>query len=520
MLRRTFFFLAGAAVARPVVAQSRFNVLVYGSTPAGVAAAIAAARTGARVGLVEPGGHVGGRFSDALGFDEINRMDESSYGGLFSALRAKVDEHYGAPTLLPEPGVHEKLLRAWLEAERVELLDGFGSARLERAGGTLAALGGADGRRLEAQIFIDATYMGDLLGQAGSSWKLGREGAAQYNESLAGVRRVIENPPGELEIPVFHSPVSPFRGEDFLVPMLHGMSDGARPDGSEDPHLQAANLLACMSKNPDNRVPFEKQPRAYSPAEFEILARELARLPELRYGFGAIPNDKGKMNESIARLVHWGYVGGCDGYPQANMTSRRELWERHKGYTERLIWFLQNEPAVPEALRESMREWGLAKDEFTDNDNWPRGLYVREGRRLVGDFVLTQKDLYEDNRKEDSIALGSFPVDSHAVRRLATKEGVINEGGFLVHCPVYELPYRALLPKKSECTNLLAPVGLSASRVAFCSVRVEPTWMALGEAAGAAAALASKAGVGAHEVNVSEVQARLKEGGLPIKAKG
>ena len=519
MLRRTFFFLAGAAIARPAVAQGAFNVLVYGSTPAGVAAAIAAARTGARVALVEPSAHVGGRFSDALGFDEINRMDESSYGGLFTELRAKVDEHYGAPTLLPEPGVHEKILRAWLEAELVQVIEGFGPARVERADGTIGALGGAEGRRLEAQIFIDATYMGDLLGQAGSAWKLGREGAEEYGESLAGVRRVIENPPGELEIPVFRSPISPFRGEDFLIPMLHGMEEDAFPDGAADPHLQAANLLACMSKEPGNRVSFDKAPRSYTPVDFELLARELARLPELRYGFGAMPNGKGKMNESIARLVHWGYVGACDGYPQAEPASRRELWERHKGYTERLIWFLQNEPAVPEPVREEMRQWGLAKDEFTDNANWPRGLYVREGRRLVGDFVLTQKDIYGDNRKEDSIALGSFPVDSHAVRRLASKEGVINEGGFLVRCPVYEIPYRALLPKKAESVNLLAPVGLSASRVAYCSVRVEPTWMALGEAAGAAAALAAKAGVSAHDVAVSEVQARLKEGGLPIQAK-
>ncbi len=518
MQRRTFFFLAGAALARPAIAQSRFNVVVYGSTPAGIAAAIAAARTGARVGLIEPSDHIGGRFADTLGYDEINRMAEGSYGGLFGELRKKTEEHYGEPVLLPEPHVHEQILSAWLEKELVEVIPGFGAARMERAGATVAALAGGGGKRIEAQVFIDASYMGDLLGQAGVEWKVGRESAEQYGESLAGVRRVIEDPPGELEIPVFSSPISPFRGKtEGPAPLVQGFSATAAPDGSADTYLQAANLLACMSKNPDNRVPIE-QPPAYFAAEFEILSREFQRMPDQKYGFSSMPNGKGKMNESIAKLVHWGYVGGANGYPLGNSENRQMLWDAHRRYTHRLLWFLQTESVVPEALRESMREWGLAADEFADNDHWPRGLYAREGRRVVGDFVLTQKDIYEDNRKEDSIALGSFPVDSHAVRRLGTDAGVVNEGGFLVQCPVYEIPYRALLPKKAECVNMLSPVGLSASRVAFCSARVEPTWMALGEAAGAAAALAAKVSQGVHDVPVDELQTRLKEGGLPIRA--
>lgn len=520
MQRRTFFFLAGAALARPAIAQSRFNVIVYGSTPAGVAAAISAARTGARVALIEPTAHLGGRFADALGYDEINRMADGSYGGLFDELRGKTEEHYGEPVKLPEPGIHEQIIASWLEAELVQVFADFGPARMERAGTTVAALASAGGQRIEAQVFVDASYMGDLVGQAGVEWRLGRESAEQYGESMAGVRRVIEDAPAELEIPVFESPISPFRGEtEGPAPLVQGFAATYPPDGSADSHLQAANLLACMSKNPDNRIAIEK-PAIYSAAEFEILARELSRLPDLQYGFSEIPNGKGKMNESIARLVHWGYVGGSNGYPQGNSERRMQVWQAHQRYTHRLLWFLQTESSVPESLRESMREWGLAVDEFADNDHWPRGLYVREGRRLVGDFVLTQKDIYDDNRKEDAIALGSFPVDSHAVRRLGTDAGIVNEGGFLVHSPVYEIPYRALLPKKAECVNMLAPVALSASRVAFCSARVEPTWMALGEAAGAAAAMASKVSKGVHDVPVQDLQARLEEVGLPIRAKG
>lgn len=517
--RRDFLAVSAAASVTACVTDPVNSVVVYGATPAGIAAAIAARRRGAQVLLVEPTDHVGGRFADSLGFDEVNRMDPASVGGLFAELRGRVDAHYGESTLLPEPHVHERLLGEWLADEGVDFLTGSYAKGFEKSGERLVSMATDDGHTIRGDVFVDASYMGDLLPLAGVDWTAGREAAEQYGESLAGVRRSVEAPGGTppVEIPVFASRVNG-RGEGGdLLPLMQGELDAYPPDGSGDKHLQAANMLTCMSKDPANRIAIEK-PADYEAAEFEILRRELARVPDLGYGFGKIPNAKGKMNESIARLVHWGYVGQCDDYPTATVQRRREIWESHRRYTHRILWFLGNDAGVPEALRESVREWGLAADEFTDNDQWPRGLYVREGRRLVGDYVMTQEDIYEENRKRDSIALGGFPVDSHAVRRLASNDGVVNEGGFLLHSPIYEIPYRALLPKRAQCSNLLSPTAASLSRVVYCSVRVEPTWMALGEAAGTAAALASRAGVSPHALPIDEMQMTLPREGLPVRA--
>lgn len=517
--RRDLFSLPLAAgLGTACLGTPETGVVVYGATPAGIAAAIAARRRGQKTLLVEPSQHLGGRFADALGFDEVNRMDPASVGGLFSELRGRVDRHYGRPTLLPEPYVHERLLGEWLVEEKVDVVLGARAAAFEKSGERLVAMTAEDGRTIAGQVFVDASYMGDLLPLAGVDFVVGREPADQYGESLAGVRRSIAPPGGSppVEIPVFSSPVDPLDAEGGRLPLIQGELDDFPPNGSGDAHLQAANLLACLTNDPQNRIAIER-PSDYDDAEFELLRRELDRVPDLRYGFGKIPNGKGKMNESIARLVHWGYVGQCDDYPTASDERRRDIWDDHRRYTQRILWFLGNDPAVPESLRDSVRQWGLAADEFTDNDHWPRGLYVREGRRLVGDYVMTQADIYERDGKADSIALGGFPVDSHAVQRLASEDGVVNEGGFLLHAPIYEIPYRALLPKQAQCSNLLVPVAASVSRVVYCSVRVEPTWMALGEAAGTAAALASRAGISPQTLRPEELQLTLPREGLPIR---
>jgi hypothetical protein len=316
------------------------------------------------------------------------------------------------------------------------------------------------------------------------------------------------------------SPISGLAADGkTLLPHVQGLTTDVN-EGDGDTHLQCANLYACLTKDPANRIDLTA-PQNYDPAEFELLRREITRLgKEAGFGFGGgVPGDKTKVNDGVNYLLHWGLAGGADAYPAATPKERRRIWETHRGYTHRLLWFLRTDAAVPESIRQNLQQWGLPKDEFTDNAHWPYDLYAREGRRMISDFVITQRDLFDDLNKPDSIALGCFPVDSHVVRRLATPDGkeVINEGGYLVIPPIYEIPYRALTPKAAECGNLLVTCALSSSRVAFNSLRVEPTWMMLGQAAGTAAALAQKDKTTVQRVKVAELQRRLKEAAVPFQ---
>jgi hypothetical protein len=508
------------AAGRNPLAES-YDVAVLGATPAGIAAAISARRTGsAHVVLADSSLHVGGRFAETIGFGEIRLMRPETVGGLWTELRAKVDSHYGKPTATPEPHVMEKILRTWLDDEGVVFVDRFTPARADKKGPHLVRVYANWRGRIEAPVFIDASYHGDLLPHAGVSFTIGRESRAQYGESLAGVLLKLVNPPGAIHLPVLNSLISGFAADGrTLLPHVHGLTTDVR-EGDGDAHLQCANLYACFTKNPANRLELTA-PMNYDPAEFELLRREIVRLgKDARFGFGgSVPGDKAAMNDGVNFLLHWGLAGGADGYPAATQKERRQIWETHRDYTHRLLWFLRTDAAVPEAIKQNLQQWGLPKDEFTDNGHWPYELYAREGRRMMGDFILTQRDLFDELTKPDAIALGSFPVDSHVVRRLATPDGkeVINEGGYLVIPPVYEIPYRALTPKAAECDNLLVTCALSSSRVAFNSLRVEPVWMMLGQAAGTAAALVQKDKATVQGVNGAELQKRLREASVPLK---
>ncbi len=513
-----FLLLVGSLVCH--VAHSAHPTAIVGATPAGIAAAIAARRAGAEsVVLLEPSAHVGGRFSEALGFGEVDRMKPAVLGGLWVELRRKVDAHYGRSTLSPEPHVHEHILEQWLQAEGVAVMKNFQPVRVEKSGARIRRIVAADQREVAAAVFIDATYHGDCLPLAGVTWVVGREPRQHYGESLAGVVLELKDPPGPIDIPIWRSPVSGFHPDGkTLLPHVQGLTTDVTP-GAGDAHLQCANLYACLTKDPANRIDLT-EPAQYDPAEFELLRRELSRPPDKPpFGFGGgVPNEKTKVNDGVDRLLHWGLAGGADAYPTATPEERRRIWEEHRAYTHRLLWFLRNDPNVPEAMRSNLRQWGLPKDEFAANGHWPWDLYAREGRRMIGDFVMTQRDLFTDIAKQDAIALGCFPVDSHVVRRLATPDGkeVVNEGGFLVIPPVYQIPYRALTPKRAECENLLVPVALSSSRVAFNSLRVEPTWMATGEAAGAAAAFAARINKPVQEIDISKLQLHLRATGLIV----
>ncbi|QDU59914.1 FAD dependent oxidoreductase [Planctomycetes bacterium Pan216] len=495
------------------------QVCVVGGSPSGIAAAIAAKRAGAeRVVLVEELGHVGGRMSETLGFGEQNRMKPASLGGLWNELQSRVAARYGKRVSTPEPHVIEKVFDDWLVEEGVHVIKSFPLREVTKKGSRITHITSSGGRLVEADVFVDATYTGDLLAKSGLTTTIGREARSTYGESLAGVVLALENPPGKVVEDIHRSPVSGFAEDgSTLLPHISGLTTAVTP-GAGDDHLQCFNMYACFTNDTSNRVDLTK-PDDYHDREFELLRREIKRLGRVPFGIGGgVPHGKAKINDGVPLLLHWGLVGGGDGYAQASAEERRTIWKAHRDYTRRLLWFLQHDPAVPEKQRARFRAWGLPRDEFVENGHWPWDVYIREGRRLVGDFIMTQADLFEQTRKSDAIALGSFPVDSHVVQRLASPDGkeVINEGGYLVEPPLYQIPYRALLPKRSECENLLAPVCMSTSRVAFNSLRVEPTWMLTGQAAGTAAAIAAHDSIVVHEVPVTRMQGKLRSEGITL----
>ena len=367
-----------------------------------------------------------------------------------------------------------------------------------------------------AQIFIDCSYEGDLMADSGVSYTLGRESVSQYGESLAGIR------PG-------------FMGNNFIYPMKAETSSGAvypevSPEpvgqrGSGDERIQAYTYRLCLSNDPANQIPFSK-PLFYDPARYELLLHWLEVLKSNEGGraltlsdlmfFGRLPNNKVDVNNSGPFSTD--YIGGSLDYAEGDLRTRREIEGAHRNYLEGLFYFLWKDESVPTELREEIGRWGYARDEFVDNGNWPYQIYLREGRRMTGEFVMTQQDLQTNRAKEDSIGMGTYNIDSHHVQRFITADGYIqNEGDIQVRVSPYQIPYRIMVPKREEAENLLVPVCMSASHVAYGSLRMELQYMILGEAAGTAAVQSFSEDVTVQDITVPILQKRLEEKGAVLE---
>ena len=494
------------------------DVCVYGATPAGVAAAVGAAGEGASVVLVEPENLVGGMMSSGLGFSDSSQMAREALGGIFREFHQRVGAYYLKRGLgdaarvsdkqpdgyLHEAHVGEAIFNDLLREAGVRVMLGHTLISVQQEGARLRSLR-AGAATIHARAFIDATYEGDLMAKAGVTSMIGREPAHQYREPLAGQQ--YRKPPMK---------ISPFDANGELLPLMTARSaaDLTLPDR----HVMAYSFRFCVTADPANQVPIP-EPAAYDPAQFELLRRFLATKPADKHvmDFYALPNGKWDVNNSLGRQISLALVGASDAWPEADAAARRKIWEAHKQYTLGLIHFLKTDPVVPSYMRDDMVKWGLCKDEFAATGHWPPILYIREARRMVGAYVMVEKDIEEDIRKPDSIGVGSFPTDSHDCQRLVTSKGFAIDEGLIYprHLPSrkigqpYEMPYRSITPKAEECDNLLVPVCLSASHVAFCSVRVEPSWMVLGQSAGIAAALAVKANVSVQLLDYAALKARL-----------
>ena len=500
-------------------AAQTFDVVVYGGTAGGAIAAVAAAREGLKVALLEPTDHIGGMVSGGLGFTDFGKKEV--IGGYALEFYGRVGRYYGMNRYgnplawYHEPHVAETILREMLRGAGVKVFEKHRlreKGAVRKSGPTVNEIDTDNGATFAAKIFVDSSYEGDLMVQAGVTSTYGRESSAQYGEPLAGVR---ERTP-------FHQflvNVAAKGREGKLLPEVS--SNKVAAAGSADKKVQAYNYRMCFSDVPENSVPFAK-PAGYDPARYELLNRliqarmaaEKGRVPALRTLMAPdkLPNGKYDVNNNGAFSTD--YIGGSWNYPTAGYAEREQINKAHKDYIAGLFYYLANDPRVPAELRREMNGFGLCKDEFTDTGNWPNQLYIRESRRMVGEYVVIQKDLQDDLTKPDVIGMGSYNSDSHNIERVVDADGFVrNEGDMQVAVKPYQIPYRVMVPKRGEAGNLLVPVSFSASHVAYSSLRMEPQYMILGQAAGVAAKMAIDAKQPVQDVDTTMLSARLKKQG-------
>lgn len=515
----------------------RYDAIVYGATPAGIMTAVAVAREGKSVLLIEPGRFIGGMV--AGGLSRTDYGNEKTVGGYAREYFDRCSAEYGGEARwYLEPHVFEQVFEAMIrENGRIELLREQRLQAADMDGNRLVAVRLANGGIYEASVFADCTYEGDLMAKAGVPYRVGRESAAMYGEPLAGVQMVNKRNMHR-ELPLDDSfmgsecaclggaagkhyvSMSAFaQARDGYERLRWGVNPlPAQPDGSGDGKTQAYNFRLTVTRHKDNQVPFPK-PRHYDPDRYELLLDYILRWPMIRFArlvhLGKLANDKFDVNNNGPFSTD--YVGGNTAYPDGDYAAREAIWQDHIDYVQGFFWFLGHDPRVPERLRNEVAEWGLCKDEFVRNGNWPYQLYVREGRRMRGAYVMTQHDLLEQVRKTDAVAIGCFVIDSHSVDRVVNADGfAVNEGGIDVHPQPYHIPFSCLVPRKDDAVNLLVPICLSASHVAYGSLRMEPVYMMLGHAAGIAASMLIESGPNGaiQDIDIGRLQRHLQRQGL------
>jgi len=505
--------------------EHAFDVVVYGATPGGITAAVAAARQKASVVLIEPTRHIGGMVSGGLSATDSG--NPRYIGGLALEFfdRAAAKYHDPAKLVSPrdkwlsEPHVAEQTFLEMVREAGIKLVTQASLEAVVRQGHRIVGLRTDDGTIYRGRIFIDASYEGDLMARAGVKYAVGRESRAAYGESLAGFCPPKLRPRTAAFMAtkgssyVHGTPVElSARYPDGRL--LWGIKDIPWPEPGAGDHLvQSYNFRVIATQRKDILVPFPK-PQHYDPARYELLLRMLLAFPGVRFErlvfTGAIPNGKYDVNAS-GLIVSTDHPGYNTEYPDGDPATRQRIWQDHVDWAQGIFYFLGHDRRVPQELRDQVQGWGLCKDEFADNHYWPYALYVREARRMIGAYVMRQSDCQANVAKPDSVAMGTFILDCHCVERLVTSEGLaIDEGNFDVVVRPYQIAYRSITPVRQQCENLLVPVCLSATHVAYGSIRMEPQYMMLGHAAGLAAVMAIEKKVAVQEIDVAGLQRTLR----------
>lgn len=487
--------------------SSRVDVFIYGATPAGIAAAVAVHDAGLLSIIVEPSSHIGGMMTGGLSAADL--CTERAIGGFSRSVFERIGKVYGESFGKRfEPSVAQNVFAEIIQEKNLHILSGVALQSLNKQGTRILSVKLSNGKTVEAKMFLDASYEADLLPLAQVSSIVGREAQDTYRERLAGVR----HDPGFLR----HQFHATFSGRDASGKLLPGIQgQGLAPLGSADNKVPAYNFRPCITKRPDIRIPFYK-PAAYAPAQYALLANYLAVQRKLThrdlFTILKIPNGKFDLNNGGPFSTN--LIGGSWEYPEGNAEKRARIADAHARYIQGLLYFLSHDKKVPEHIRKEVSSWSYCGDEFQSTKNFPPQLYVRQARRLIGEYVLVQRDIFRARRKVDSVGMASCPIESHHVQRVLLDDGrVFNEGHVQKPVLPYQIPYRSLLPKAQEAENLIVPVALSASHIAYTSLRMEPVYMILGESAGVAAALAIEQDVAFQELPYDELRGKLLERG-------
>jgi hypothetical protein len=513
------------------------DIVIYGGTTGGIFSAIAAVREGASVVVLEPGTYLGGMITSGLGETDTGRRE--TIGGMAGDFYRRINAHYQRPEAWRfqrrdeyiaklgrdriasdgkwwkvEPSVAMKVLRELMQEAGVKVLTDHRLVRVDKRGGRIVSVRCENGAEFSGRIFIDATYEGDLMALAGVSYRVGRESAAEYGEPFAGVVPRQYSTRNQVDVDL-----SPYDDQGRLV---HGVQAGERgADGAGDRKVQAYNYRLCLTNVPENRIPIGR-PERYDPVWYELHARYFAAKPGLRLadilGGGPLPN--GKTDNNGKGPFGTDIIGFNWEYPDGDRATREKILRYHADFTQGLLYFLGHDERVPAAVREEMRQWGYAADEFRDTGHFPPQLYIREARRLVGAYVMTSHDIAKSQVKTDAVGLASYKPDSHLVQRIVDQGFVRHEGNpndFTGSPRPYEVPYRAMTPKASDCENLLVTFCVSASHMAFASLRMEPVFMILSQSAGVAAVQAMRSQSTVQSIDIPKLQRTLNQQGQILK---
>lgn len=518
-------------------AEPTYDVVVYGGTSGGVTAAIQAARMGKTVVLIEPSAHIGGLTSGGLGATDIG--NKAAIGGLSREFYRRIGKHYRQAEAwkygsyesytrqgksgnedelwMFEPHVAEKIFREWLAEFHVPIVQE--RFRLKDAvkmdGRKLLAIRMESDKWFYGRMFIDASYEGDIMAMSGCQYHVGREANSVYDETINGVQ--VANATKHQFIKDIDPYVTPGDPSSGLLPLVQSGPPGV--DGAGDKRIQAYNFRLCTTDVPENRKPWPKPP-GYDPAQFELLLRNF-EAGDLRSPWNPIfmPNRKTDTNNNFA--ISTDFIGANYDYPDGDWPTRERIIRQHMLYQMGLMYTLANNPRVPVKIRDEFTRLGLAKDEFQDHENWPHQMYVREARRLVSEYVMSQKHCQGKVVCEDPVGMGAYNMDSHNVQRYVNSDGKVrNEGDVQIGVAPYPISFRSIRPRKTECENLLVPVCLSASHIAYGSIRMEPVFMVLGQSSATAACLALDQKVSIQEVDFPVLKQRLLHEGQVLEWTG
>jgi hypothetical protein len=518
------------------VSDFQADIIVYGGTSAAITAAVQAIRMGKSVIVVSPDKHLGGLSSGGLGFTDTGKKEV--IGGLAREFYHRIYLHYqkdsswqwqkkeeygnkgqGTPAIdgaertmwIFEPHAAEQVFEDFVKESNIKV---FRDEWLNRETGvkkeeaSIVSIKTLSGKTFRGKMFIDATYEGDLMAAAGVSYHVGREANSKYKEEWNGIQTGVLHHGHH-----FKTNISPYKvpGDPSSGLLLGVSGEDPGKKGEGDNKVQAYCFRMCLTNHPDNRVPFAK-PQGYDSTRYELLVRVFdAGWRELFNKFDPIPNRKTDTNNHGPFSTD--NIGMNYDYPEASYERRREIIKEHETYQKGLMYFIATDQRIPSDLQQEFNTWGLPKDEFRDNGNWPHQIYVREARRMVSDYVMTEHETVGKKPVQQSVGMGSYTLDSHNIQRYVKSDGFVqNEGDIGVDIKEpYQIGYGALVPKKQECQNLLVPVCVSSSHIAFGSIRMEPVFMILGQSATTAAVQAIDKNVAVQDINYEELKVQLEK---------